>query len=100
MTVGPDLMAMLLAMLLIGIGTALLLARRRRMSVVAKLAVAFAALLVVYASAALIASLVEKDDVESSGGDLDIGPGLPVVIVGGLVALAGAIAAAAVRRRR
>lgn len=86
-----------LAVILAGFGVTLLAAKR--VLAVAILAVVFASF-VVLAGFADFSDLNDRAElVEAFGGEVDIGPGIPVVIVGGLVALAGGIVALATRRR-
>lgn len=89
-----------LGVILAGLGAATLAARRN---------LAVAIISVVLASFTVLAALADlgeissrKDDLEALGVDPDflkIGPGIPVILVGALLALAGSIVVLAKRRR-
>ena len=81
-----------LAIVLAGLGIALLAVRR---------VFALAILAVVLGALALLAALVNLSDVQDLAdlGLADAGPGLPVAAAGSAVALAGGIVALATRRR-
>ena len=80
-----------------GFGVAMLAAKR--MLAVAILGVVFSALAVLVAFIDLADVADAKDEAPLLGLELTQGPGLWVILVGGLVALAGGIAALAKRRR-
>jgi hypothetical protein len=86
-----------LAVVVGGLGIAMLAARRN---------LAMAIIGVVFAAFAVLAALADLGDVsdlkdlaDAFGADFSTGPGLYLVLVGGLIGLAGSIAALAKRRR-
>jgi hypothetical protein len=80
------------AVILVAFGITTLAARRL---------LPIAILAVVFASFALIFALVDYGDISDfeEAGIVEAGPGVPIVIVGSLIALAGGIVALAKRRR-
>lgn len=82
---------------LAGFGIAMLAAGR--VLAVAILSVIASALVVLVGLADLGDVNDVKEFIEALGGELEIGPGLPVIVVGGLISLAGSIVALAKRRR-
>jgi len=86
-----------LGAVLVGFGIAMLAAGR--VLAVAILAVITATLVVLFGLVDFGDVSDAQDLIEGLGGEFEVGPGLPIIIVGGLVSLAGSIVALSKRRR-